>query len=87
MALGWQVLPFWREMGGNDCCHQPQLHGLPGVLTSRDQVGLQQCWYCLLGLREPASVRSLPREQAHAAYPYTLSKLLRLLCGRALTGR
>ena len=39
-----QVLPFWREMGGHDCNHQPQLHGHPGVLISADKVGLVPHW-------------------------------------------
>lgn len=32
------LLPFWREMGGHDCNHAPGMHGVPGVLRSRDQV-------------------------------------------------
>ena len=49
IALGpkgeW-LLPFWREMGGNDCTHAPGMHGRAGVLISEDQVTLH-AWHAL----------------------------------------
>ncbi|KAK9797082.1 hypothetical protein WJX73_005306, partial [Symbiochloris irregularis] len=34
---GHWLLPFWREMGGNNCTHSPGMHGKPGLLISSDQ--------------------------------------------------
>lgn len=35
---GSWVLPFWREMGGAaECRQRPELHGMAGVLLTRDQ--------------------------------------------------
>ncbi len=42
---GSWVLPFWREMGGAaECRQQAELHGLPGVLLSRDQARPVGAW-------------------------------------------
>ena len=35
---GRWLLPFWREMGGQNCTHSPSMHGKAGVLVSDDQV-------------------------------------------------
>lgn len=35
---GEWLLPFWREMGGQNCMHSPSMHGKAGVLISHDQV-------------------------------------------------
>ena len=36
---GQWLLPFWREMGGQATCNtHPELHGVPGLLVSPDQV-------------------------------------------------
>ena len=35
---GEWLLPFWREMGGQNCTQMPSEHGKAGVLISNDKV-------------------------------------------------
>ena len=38
-AAGDWLIAFWREQGGSPACEQdPEMHGVPGVLLSSDQV-------------------------------------------------
>ena len=35
---GQWLLPFWREMGGQDCLQSPSMHGKAGLLISANKV-------------------------------------------------
>ena len=38
-ASGNWLMAFWREQGGSAACERnPEMHGVPGVLLSSDQV-------------------------------------------------
>ena len=50
-AAGDWLIAFWREQGGSAACERnPEMHGVPGVLLSADQVlersqkGFQSVW-------------------------------------------